>query len=218
MFVAFLRFVLFLTVVVGLPAFVIGTVTNGLLGACTGLRVRSRFLVSGLVGLAFAVGTPSVAASVLKSEEFGFLVTSGFVLVGAFSFIITSICVSRMPLRYHVTIACVLSVIVLWSIHVGSLDGVQGEVCAATLGDHTAYAPTYSTSGFRRVQVGMTTEQVQQLLGKPLDEWTPNSSGDAYWRWTRSGDGSHYYRYRVAVFRAGRLGEKSAYTYCDPMD
>ena len=58
-----------------------------------------------------------------------------------------------------------LSVVILWSIQVGSLDGFDGEVCSATLGDHTAYAPTYSAADFRRIQVGMTAEQVQQLLG-----------------------------------------------------
>jgi hypothetical protein len=64
----------------------------------------------------------------------------------------------------------------------------------------------------------MTAEQVQQLLGKPLDEWTPNGSGHVYWRWTQSRDGSHYYRYRLVTFLAGRVDEKSAYSYCNPMD
>ena len=213
LFVAFLRFVLFMAVDVGLPAFVIGAITNGLLSACTRLAVRSRLLVSGAVGLGLFY-----AIAAVTSGQSGFLITSGFVLVTAALFIVIDICAARLVLPYRIVLACVLSVVILWSIQVGSLDGFEGEVCSATLSDHTWYAPTYSAAGFRRIQVGMTAEQVQQLLGKPLDEWTPDSSGQVYWRWTRSRDKSHFYRYRVVTFLGARVDGKSAYSYCNPMD
>lgn len=217
-FVGLLRLVLFVTVVVAFPAFIIGTISNRILAALTRLPIRSRVLLSAFAGMAYVYTIPVVAAYALESDELGFLVTSGFVLVSAVSFIIIGFCTPRMAPRHRLVVACALSVPVLWGSHIASPDGLAGEVCSATLGDHTEYAAAYSASGFRRIRVGMSAEQVRQLLGKPLDQWTPDGSDDLYWRWTRSRDGSHYYRYRVVIFRAGRVGDKSAYAYCDPMD
>ena len=49
-----------------------------------------------------------------------------------------------------------------------SLDGVQGLVLTAVLGQDTAYASGYSDRAFRSVRVAMTQEQVHSLLGSPL--------------------------------------------------
>ena len=96
-FVEFLRFVLFMSVGVGLPAFVIGTIINGVLGACTQLAGRSRILLSGSVGLGFFYTMSAVAANALKLES-GFLISSGFVLITAVSFIVIDICAARIAL------------------------------------------------------------------------------------------------------------------------
>jgi hypothetical protein len=91
--VDFVRFVLFLTVVAGLPAFVIGTITKALLAACTRLAVFSRILVSGFVGLGFVYMMPAVV-----SEQLGVL-TSGFVLITAVSFIVIGGCATSGSVR-----------------------------------------------------------------------------------------------------------------------
>jgi hypothetical protein len=62
----------------------------------------------------------------------------------------------------------------------------------------------------------MSAEDVERLVGKPLEEWmVPGNQGQLYWRWTKSHDGSHYYRYRVARFQNGRLEGKTAFFFCD---
>jgi hypothetical protein len=60
----------------------------------------------------------------------------------------------------------------------------------------------------------MSAREVEELLGRPVDEWTATGD-DLYWRWTRSRDGSQYYRYRVVRFLRGRVDDKIAHFSCN---
>jgi len=65
------------------------------------------------------------------------------------------------------------SVVVLMTMAIvfqrASLDGWQGVFLPAlSERSETVYAQGYSYFGFRRIRVGMTEEEVQALIGKPL--------------------------------------------------
>jgi hypothetical protein len=144
-----------------------------------------------------------------------FMVAPGFVAVGTLAFVLISVFSPGTAIRYRVGVAFLLAIAIVGGIQAASIDGFHGAACSTILGDHTEYAPSYSASGFNRITTGMSVHEVEGLVGKPLEEWTvPGEQGQRYWRWTKSRDGSHHYRYRVARFRNAHLEEKSAFFFC----
>ena len=78
--------------------------------------------------------------------------------------------------------------------------------------DGTTFAPGFTEAKFDRVQVGMSEDEVTNILGDPLQK-QPNDDR-AYWRYsTGPSDGSYWFR--VITFRAGRVTEKDAHYYAD---
>jgi hypothetical protein len=214
-FLAFLRFVLFVIVGAGVPALVFGMMANALLRPFPQVDRSVRLLLAGVSGLVLVYAIPAGATYALRSETLG-LVTYDFMVIAANSFMALGLA-RRMALGSRVAAACVASAALVWAVQVSSLDGIDGELCAVLMGDHTEYAPTYSPLKFKSVEPDMTADQVQQLLGKPFDEWFGYGE-DTFWRWSRSRNVSHYYRYRVVMFQNGRVTKKSAYMYCNLLD
>jgi hypothetical protein len=87
-----------------------------------------------------------------------------------------------------------------------TLDGWQGVFLPLlSESSETVYAPRYSYFAFRRIRIGMTTEEVKTLIGEPLHVVPrPNSQV-----WTYSDSPvSRSYRLRAVIFDpAGRVSK-----------
>jgi hypothetical protein len=204
-----IRLVIFAGVVFVLPALVVATTTFVLLTAARRMGRPGKILLSVTVGVVFLIGV------FVPNPQLGFLVAPGVVLIATIAFLLISTFIGGTAIRYRVSVALLVAVAIVGGIQVATIDGFQGALCSTILADHTTYAPSYSASGFNRAKVGMSLQEVEGLVGKPLEEWTvPGNQGQLYWRWTKSRDGSHYYRYRVATFRDGHLEEETAFFFC----
>lgn len=91
------------------------------------------------------------------------------------------------------------------------LDGLWGLV--NIIFEDTRYAEGYSASRFKRVKVGMTSQQVLYLLGEPLGKY-PVEGGLEGWRYSESPSDSDY-RVRVILFSSGRVVKIIAEYYVD---
>ena|SRR5688572_18982462 len=71
----------------------------------------------------------------------------------------------------------------------------------------TVYAPGYSERGFKRIRVGMGTNEVLRVAGRPLhnDYNTPDQSW--YWRYTECDEGFSMYKMRMLRVTNGVVAE-----------
>lgn len=53
------------------------------------------------------------------------------------------------------------------------IDGISGELWDLVLSTDTKYSDGYSDSGFNQVKVGMSKQEVIEILGEPLAIWSP---------------------------------------------
>jgi len=101
------------------------------------------------------------------------------------------------------------------------LDGVSGEISSLVFPPDTRFSEGYSHKKFRRIEIGMTQEQVVEILGKPLDIWKP-------YELTKYIEKRHYvafqysespssvdYRLRQVYFDNGIVAEIINYYYFD---
>jgi hypothetical protein len=81
--------------------------------------------------------------------------------------------------------------------------------------DDTEYSSGYSDRGFREVRVGLTEQQVLELVGKPL-EVHPSYPGfpETGWQYSRS-PGSHSFHLRSVYFRDGLVSKIVDRNYAD---
>lgn len=101
--------------------------------------------------------------------------------------------------------------------HFYLIDGISGLVFGTLCREDTVYARGYSDSGFRKVRLGMTDQEVEKLIGRPLTTWpTPESASGSNTgaRWSFS-PGDTNYRCRVLLFRDHRVVVKHAEFYVD---
>ncbi len=96
--------------------------------------------------------------------------------------------------------------------HVSLLDGIDGTLLSAVLGDDTVYAEGYSDAKFRQVALGSSQQEVLSILGPPLGTGVHN--GESILRYARSAHDSNYH-VRVIVLRDGRVSEKLHEFYVD---
>ena len=101
------------------------------------------------------------------------------------------------------------------------LDGISGELSSLVFPPDTKYSEKYSHENFRKIEIGMTEEQVIELIGKPLTVWQP-------YKPTKYIDKRHYigfqysespssvdYRLRQVYFDNGIVAERKDYYYFD---
>ena len=93
------------------------------------------------------------------------------------------------------------------------LDGLSGMIWGSILWEDTVYAQGYTEQGFCHVNVGMSEQQVYDLVGAPLDTWT-NMDSSVSMRWSKS-PGDTNFRCRVLEFVNGIVKEKHAEYYVD---
>ena len=65
----------------------------------------------------------------------------------------------------HSLVGALLLVVTMTTLHLSSLDGLDGRLLATFYGDDTEYADGYSDSGFRNVRIGSSAAEVTALLG-----------------------------------------------------
>jgi hypothetical protein len=93
------------------------------------------------------------------------------------------------------------------------LDGVSGMIWGAILSEDTVYDPGYTERGFRRNSVGMSRQQVYDVVGRPLDTWT-NKDSSVGMRWSKS-PGDTNFRCRVLEFVNDKVVDKHTEYYVD---
>jgi hypothetical protein len=74
------------------------------------------------------------------------------------------------------------------------------------VGHDTAYSKEYSHNKWASLRAGMTTAQVEAVVGKPLKTHGPYPDGTEQWIYSESPGDTHYWL-RVVVCRAGKVVE-----------
>jgi hypothetical protein len=109
------------------------------------------------------------------------------------------------------------------------LDGLDGWLWRRVTPDTTLYATNYTDKAYRRIQRGMTQEEVLSVLGQPLKvstedhgkwrreetgAWMRASATHMLYHWSvSSNDGS--YSVRAIEFKDGRVWSKRHEFYMD---
>lgn len=103
--------------------------------------------------------------------------------------------------------------------HVVAPEGLHGLFLNAIfVGEtDTRWAPSYSWTAFRRVQVGDTQTDVVRVLGEPLEKREDLRDGKlvVYWMYTDSPTKSHFHMRRLLFDDAGRVIRKVSEFYVD---
>lgn len=98
-------------------------------------------------------------------------------------------------------------------LHFWLLDGLDGLLFSLGSDISTVYAPGYSDHAFRRVRVGMSSNEVVALLGPPLVV-TIHTDGREGWAYSdKERDTSHFQR--GVSFRNGVVCSKNSSYYMD---
>jgi hypothetical protein len=134
------------------------------------------------------------------------------------AFIVVGGCLLLIPgakPKARLGLAGIVAVLMTLSLPWVCFDGWPGALEPLLIGDDTDFAPSYSAYGFWRIRQGMTSREVLDLVGEPLERH--RTSGEVRtegWRWTRSPHHSSY-RIRAVVFKEGRVVEKESIFYVD---
>ena len=204
--------VMFLAVTVGLPMWAFGaTVYHALADWRRGTCQRILLSLAATLGWVAVMAAWSDRRSWL---QWTIRTSPDFVLVAAVAFIAVRLLMPKMVWRSRILISLLLGFTFVGAVEAWTLDGFDGSLRLLLLGDHTRYAQSYSDTAFKRIEVGMTPDQVEGILGRPFGEWNVSRDGSRLnWRWTESRDGSKEYRVRVVTFLGGHVEEKSAFVH-----
>ena len=112
----------------------------------------------------------------------------------------------KLSLSWAVACSCVA--LVLWPLY--------------KFNNPTQYANKYLESNFQKVTVGMSEQQVVELLGSPLTKWKPYQYSNYISRqhfvgytYSRSESGERDYEVRQINFDQGKVAEVRRYRYYD---
>jgi hypothetical protein len=101
------------------------------------------------------------------------------------------------------------------------IDGLSGEIWNLMFATDTKYAKGYSDKAFNKIEIGMTEEEVLNLIGEPLTRWTPfshtNSPNKAHYiglQYSESPSSTNY-RLRQVYINNGVVAEVIGYFYVD---
>lgn len=102
------------------------------------------------------------------------------------------------------------------------LDGIEGEFFGSILCTDTKYSTEYSHKKFNAIRIGMTDEEVVDILGQPLITWLPYRNNRLFpekknyvgFQYSESPSSTHY-RLRQINFSKGRVVEIKSYFYVD---
>ncbi|NOJ81898.1 outer membrane protein assembly factor BamE domain-containing protein [Myxococcus xanthus] len=117
----------------------------------------------------------------------------------------------RADIARKLTRGIVASFLIGFSAHLLLLDGLDGFLWSLIFRPSTHFAPGYSWLAFRRVQPGMSRDEVVKLLGEPMEVHDRPTQG-ALWRYSKSPTDSHY-SLRVVFFSDGGVVTRVAHEY-----
>ncbi len=102
-----------------------------------------------------------------------------------------------------------------------SLDKSPGSVLELILHPDTKYSSGYSDKKFTSIQIGMTEQQVLEILGEPLTRWLPYQSTKFQdkkhlvgLQYSTSPSSTHY-KLRQIFLNNGKVAEIISYFYID---
>ncbi|MFQ5524832.1 MAG: outer membrane protein assembly factor BamE [Thermoanaerobaculia bacterium] len=128
-----------------------------------------------------------------------------------------------MPKRISRAIVAVLALALVAALAVRAapgvaewaIDGGNGFLNGVLFGEDTVFADGYTAEAFRRVEAGMTRDEVHTLLGEPLATWTAERiDWNRADRWSLSPGDTHY-RMRTVYYAGDRVVEKIGQFYAD---
>ena len=119
----------------------------------------------------------------------------------------------RRARQLLLVLAAIVALVWVVSVVHHPLDGWGGGAMAVLYGNDTEYAPGYSEKEFGRLKPGISMKEVEERLGRPLEEYV--IGGDEIgWKYTRSPRDMSY-RVRVVIFKAGFITEVIHEFYMD---
>jgi hypothetical protein len=101
-----------------------------------------------------------------------------------------------------------------------ALDGFEGELFGLVFKTDTRYAAGYEHPKFRAIEIGMTEQQVIEILGEPLSRWCPYQFCDCDkahfvgFEYSESPSDTHY-RLRQVYLDQGKVAEIRSEFYID---
>jgi len=127
--------------------------------------------------------------------------------------------------RKWIVIIFLLNVIIIYlTCHFNRvcLDGIEGELLGVMRGADTKYSPEYSHKKFNSIRIGMTEDEVGDILGVPIIKWLPYRNNKYFpekndyvgFQYSESPSSTHY-RLRQIYFSEGRVAEIKSYFYVD---
>lgn len=120
--------------------------------------------------------------------------------------------------RYIILIAVIAMFCVWWVRRdLIALDGFKGELCGLVFKTDTRYAAGYHHQKFRAIKIGMTEQQVIEILGEPLSRWQPYGGEKGHFvglQYSESPSSTHY-RLRQVYLDHGMVAEVISYFYLD---
>jgi hypothetical protein len=94
------------------------------------------------------------------------------------------------------------------------IEGYTGLILELICPNHdTVFSNDYTHERFLKIEKGMTEKEVIDILGQPINRWTPK---EKYMGLTYSqSEGSTHYRLRQIYLTEGRVREIYGYYYVD---
>jgi hypothetical protein len=123
--------------------------------------------------------------------------------------------VSKLRRRVLVVIIATIVMVLVYIFYpVLALDGPGGLIYPLVTKPDTRYSSGFSHRRFLRVTPGMTTSEVEGLLGPPLSIYFVERTGEAGWKYSDTVTDSSYYA-RSVLFRNGRVTRRLSEFYVD---
>lgn len=94
------------------------------------------------------------------------------------------------------------------------LDGPSGVIFPLLTWPDTEYSSGFSHRSFLSVRSGMTSAEIRQLLGEPLNIYRVPETGETGWSYSETPTNSSY-RVRAVLFRQGRVTRRLSEFYVD---
>lgn len=122
-----------------------------------------------------------------------------------------------MNRRITIIVALLLVSGIAIALHSKSIDGVEGFILGAIVGEDTMYTEGYTDEGFKAIKINMTVAQVHQILGPPEKRWKTSSQEDGMgygerWSWS---PGDTNYRCRTILFKNDKVERIHSEYYFD---
>jgi hypothetical protein len=125
----------------------------------------------------------------------------------------------KSTIRILFIILCAIYISIRWNYI--RLDGITGEICGIFFHTDTKYSMNYSHHKFVQVKIGMTENEVINILGEPIKRWNPYL-GDDYniknnyiaFEYSISPSDTHY-RLRSVHFFKGKVNLVNNCFYLD---